>query len=122
MNRLASTAILIAAMTAITTVNPTFARADVPANCEVRPWGFFMSRTRIICDGPIRADGSWSRERFIGIPRHYANPSSSCSGGQYYSNCTFYPGGWVNTQTDSQETYDVRPDNVLPDEPGHLPG
>ena len=73
------------------------------------------------CDGPIRPDGSWMRTRIIGIPAHYANPSSSCSGGQYYSNCTYYPGGYVPEQDSDNETYVVRQDTVLPDEPGHMP-
>lgn len=110
---------LAAAVTAVCT--PAVAHADVPPNCEVKPWGFFFSKTRIICDGPLRPDGSWSRERFIGVPRHYENPHSSCTSGTYYSNCTYYPGGWVDTQTESDDTYDVRADNVLPDEPGHMP-
>jgi hypothetical protein len=93
----------------------------VPANCNQKPWGFLGSKTRLICDGPIRPDGSWMRIRIIGIPAHYANPSSSCSGGEYYSNCTYYPGGYVPEQDSDNETYPVRQDTVLADEPGHMP-
>jgi hypothetical protein len=71
----------------------------VPPNCESHPWGFFgLTKVRIICDGPIQPDGSWIRRRVIGVPAHYENQSSSCSAGEYYSNCTFYPGGWVDAQ------------------------
>jgi hypothetical protein len=91
-----------------------------PPNCNVAPWGFLGSKTREICDGPIQPDGSWMRHRVIGIPAHYEYPSSSCSTGSYYSNCTYYPGGYVAEQDSDNETYPVRPENVLPDEPGHL--
>jgi len=93
----------------------------LPVNCNQKPWGFLGSKTRLICDGPIRPDGSWMRTRIIGIPAHYANPSSSCSGGEYYSNCTYYPGGYVPEQDSDNETYPVRQDTVLADEPGHMP-
>jgi hypothetical protein len=98
------------------------AHADrLPPNCESHPWGFLgLTKRRIICDGPIQPDGSWMRERVIGVPGHYEYPSSSCSIGSYYSHCTYYPGGWVDAQFDDDETYPVRPDTVLPDEPGHL--
>lgn len=93
----------------------------LPPNCETHPWGFLgLTKTRIICDGPIQPDGSWMRERWIGVPAHYAYPSSSCSYGEWSSNCTYYPGGPVSAKSDSDETYPVRPDTVLPDEPGHL--
>ncbi|OQZ89348.1 hypothetical protein BST11_17970 [Mycobacterium alsense] len=91
-----------------------------PPNCQISPWGFLGSQRREICDGPIQPDGSWMRHRVIGIPAHYENPSSSCFGGDGYSNCTFYPGGWVSDQIADDETYPVNPGTVLPDEPGHL--
>lgn len=96
------------------------AASATPVNCQNAPWGFLGSQTRTICDGPVRADGSWLRRRVEGWPAHYANPSSSCSGGAYYSNCTYYPGGWVEERDTDDETYVVTPDTVLPDEPGHL--
>jgi hypothetical protein len=112
----------VAICTAVAANEIAVAHANpVPANCSVAPWGFLGSKTRLICDGPIRPDGSWMRTRIIGIPAHYANPSSSCSGGQYYSNCTYYPGGYVPEQDSDNETYPVRRDTVLPDEPGHMP-
>jgi hypothetical protein len=97
------------------------AHADsIPPNCEHRDWGFLRLKDRFICDGPIQPDGSWMRTRRIGIPRHYEYPTTECSGGDYYSSCTSYPGGWVAAKWDDDETYPVTPDNVLPDEPGHL--
>lgn len=93
----------------------------VPPNCEKHPWGFLgLTKVRFICDDPIQPDGSWMRTRIIGMPAHYQNASSSCSGSAYYSNCTYYPGGWVEAQIDDNETYSVRADTVLADEPGHL--
>jgi hypothetical protein len=98
------------------------AHADpISPNCDKHPWGFLgLTKVRVIRDDPIRADASWMRTRIIGVPAHYQNASSSCSGGEYYSNCTFYPGGWVDAQISDNETYPVTPNNVLPDEPGHL--
>jgi hypothetical protein len=104
-----------------TTIHAPAARADVPANCESRPWGFLGSENRFICDEPIRADGSWKRLRVIGVPRHYQNATSRCSSGRYDSYCTYYPGGWVDDKISSLDSYDVRVDTVLPDEPGHMP-
>lgn len=98
------------------------ARADsLPSNCEVRPWGFLgLTQIRGICDDPIQADGSWMRHRMIGTPAHYRPATTSCSGGYYLSTCYTYPGGWVDEQIADDETYPVRPETVLPDEPGHL--
>jgi hypothetical protein len=97
------------------------APAHAQPGCQVSPWGFLgLTKKRIICDGPIQADGSWWRRRVIGVPAHYVNPSSSCSTGSYYSHCTYYDGGWADDQWDDDETYPVRPETVLPDEPGHL--
>jgi hypothetical protein len=102
-------------------VGAPHANADSHPNCNVAPWGFLGLKTRIICDGPIQPDGSWMRHRVIGIPAHYEPATSSCSSGSYSSHCTFYPGGWVGDQISDDETYPVRPDTVLPDEPGHMP-
>lgn len=88
--------------------------------CEQIPWGLFGSQQRLICDGPIRPDGSWQRYRTIGVPAHYRNATSSCYGGSYSSSCTFYPAGWVEQVTIEDTNYVVFPDNVLANEPGHL--
>jgi len=92
----------------------------IPANCQQQPWGFLGTQTRQICDGPILPNGSWMRTRVIGVPAHYANPSSSCYSGSYSSHCTYYPGGYVSEYDSDNETYSVTADTVLPDEPGHL--
>jgi hypothetical protein len=100
------------------TMAPT--AAAIPPNCQTAPWGFLGSQTRQICDGAIRADGSWLRRRVVGVPAHYVNASSSCYSGSYSSHCTYYPGGWADDQISSDETYPVTVETVLPDEPGHL--
>ena len=93
-------------------------RAD--AYCKTEPWGFLGSQRRTLCDGPISNDGSWSRERTLWVPAHRDMPSCSRSGSSYYSSTSCYGGYWVNERLVSNETYPVRPDTVLPDEPGHL--
>lgn len=124
-SRLSLVLLSIAALLTLATGFAPHSKANpaniVPVNCNVAPWGFLGSKQRLICDGPIRPDGSWMRTRVIGVPAHYAYPSSSCSGGEYYSNCTYYPGGNIPEQDSDNETYVVRQDTVLPDEPGHMP-
>jgi hypothetical protein len=92
------------------------------ANCKTEPWGFLGSQRRTLCDGPISSDGSWSRERTIWRPAHYSTPICTSRGGSSsYSSYTDCSGGYfVNQSVVSNETYPVRPDTVLPDEPGHL--
>lgn len=103
--------------------SPPAAHADpTPPNCEVHPWGFLgLTQKRIICDGPIRADGSWMRRRIIGTPAYYEDATTNCYGGSYYMRCTTSPGGPVAATVQSDDTYPVRPDSVLGDEPGHMP-
>ena len=87
--------------------------------CKTEPFGLGWRRT--LCDGPMSSDGSWSRERTIWVPAHYSTPictSRSSSSYSSYSDC--YGGYMVNERLLSNETYPVRPDTVLPDEPGHL--
>jgi hypothetical protein len=91
------------------------------ANCTTDPWGFLGSQRRTLCDGPISSDGSWNRERTVWVPAHYSTPTCTSSGGSAYSSHTSCSGGYfVNQRLVSNETYPVRPDTVLPDEPGHL--
>jgi hypothetical protein len=103
---------------------PTAGASPVPGqpNCDRVPWGFLGYQVRAICDGPIQPDGSWERARVTAIPAHYSPATSSCSGGGYSTYCTYYPGGYVDTQILDNETYIVTPETVLPDEPGHLGG
>ncbi|WP_111510390.1 CDGP domain-containing protein [Mycobacterium kyogaense] len=79
-----------------------------------------QSLTRTMCDGPVLPDGSWTRHRVIGIPAHYQNAHSSCSHSTYSSNCTYYEAGWVAEDVFEEDVYPVRPETVLPDEPGHI--
>jgi hypothetical protein len=93
--------------------------ANTP-NCKTEPFGFLGSQRRTLCDGPISSDGSWSRERTIWVPAHYSMRSCT-SGGSSYSSYTNCSGGYpIDERLVSNETYPVRPDTVLPDEPGHL--
>jgi hypothetical protein len=93
------------------------------ANCKTEPFGFLGSQRRTLCDGPISSDGSWNRERTIWRPAHYSTPfclshGGSSSSSSSYTSCS--GGYFVNQSVVSNETYPVRPDTVLPDEPGHL--
>jgi hypothetical protein len=95
--------------------------AHVGPDCQTDPWGFLGSQRRTLCDGPISSDGSWSRERTIWAPAHYSTPICSYRGGSSSSSYTSCSGGYfVNERLIGNETYPVRPDTVLPDEPGHL--
>ncbi len=95
--------------------------APAGAICKTEPWGFLGSQRRTLCDGPISGDGSWSRERTIWVPAHYNTPICSTIGGGSSSSHTSCSGGYfVNERLVSNETYPVRPETVLPDEPGHL--
>ena len=92
------------------------AKAD-PVNCQTDLWGFFASQRRTICDTPIRADGSWTRDRVVWTPAHQV--PFTCSYGDYYSSCS--GGYFVEQSIDDTDEYPVTLDTVLPDEPGHLP-
>jgi hypothetical protein len=95
--------------------------ANAQPGCQTSPWGFLgLTKQRLICDGPILPDGSWWRHRVIGRPGYWARPSRSCTYGDYSSYCTYDDGGWVPERDDDDETYLVRPETLLPDEPGHL--
>ena len=90
--------------------------ASADPGCQTVPWGFLGSQKRTICDGPMRADGSWDRTRTIWWPSYWVN--GYCYGYRFIS-CT--PGYWT-APGGNQETYPVTADTVLPDEPGHLSG
>ncbi|MDT5069503.1 MAG: hypothetical protein QOK02_5658 [Mycobacterium sp.] len=78
-------------------------------------------QTRTICDTPIRPDGSWGRTRTFWYPAHHVSAQSDCTSGSYSSHCTFTEAHDVDDTIIQQDKYDVFPDNVLPDEPGHMP-
>jgi hypothetical protein len=99
---------------------PDFASSARPdAHCKTEPFGFLGSQRRTLCDGPISRDGSWSRERTIWVPAH-RTPETCTSSSNYHSFSTCYGGYWVDQSLVSNETYPVRPETVLPDEPGHV--
>lgn len=96
--------------------------APLPGNCQQQPWlygGLFgRMTTRTICDGPIRPDGSWLRNRNFYAQTYYK--PFSCSGGTYSWSCN---GGYQVPEFDTGvEQYTVTADTVLPDEPGHIGG
>ena len=113
--------IALATAVAALVFTPATPAHAIPANCQAVPWGFLGSQVRAICDGPILTDGSWMRHRVVGVPAHTEYPHSSCTSSTYSSNCTYYPGGYVPEVDSDDEWYAVRPETVLPDEPGHLP-
>jgi hypothetical protein len=84
--------------------------------CETVPWGFLGSQRRTLCDGPIAPDGGWMRARVVAVPAHQV--PFTCSYGRYSSSCS--GGYFVDTRIVSEELYPVRPETVLPDEPGHI--
>jgi hypothetical protein len=99
---------------------PDFGSSARPeAHCKTEPFGFLGSQRRTLCDGPISRDGSWSRERTIWVPAHRV-PETCTSGGAHDSFSFCYGGNWVDQRLVSNETYPVRPETVLPDEPGHV--
>jgi hypothetical protein len=99
---------------------PDFAHSARPdAICNTEPFGFLGSQRRTLCDGPVAKDGSWTRERTIWVPAH--RTPESCNYGSNYHSFSFCTGGyWVDQKLVSNETYPVRPETVLPDEPGHV--
>jgi len=117
---LLATAITATAVGLAATSHADFGGPSHPgAICKTEPWGFLGSQRRTLCDSPIGVDGSWSRERTIWQPAH--RTSYNCDYGSrrsYSTNC--YGGYLVPERLISNETYPVRPETVLHDEPGHL--
>jgi hypothetical protein len=97
------------------------AHADPPMGpgCQTDPFGPMGSQRRTLCDGPILPDGSWSRERTIWAPARY-QPGNCLGSSSSPSRTNCSPGYPIPEHVVSDETYPVRPDTVLPDEPGHL--
>jgi hypothetical protein len=106
-----------AAFTGIASSTDAQADADPSIGCETIRWGFLGSQRRTICDGPRRADGSWTRARVVWTPAGYVPRSTYC--GTYSCSSS---GGYYREETlQAKETYVVFDSNVLPDEPGWLP-
>ena len=105
------------AFTGIAWSTDAHADADPSIGCETIRWGFLGSQRRTICDGPRRADGSWTRARVVWTPAGYVPRSTYC--GTYSCSSS---GGYYREETlQAKETYVVFDSNVLPDEPGWLP-
>lgn len=93
--------------------------AATPDNCVEQFWRYGLrSATRIICDGPITADGSWTRGRAFTAPGYVADGYSVCYSEVF---CTYTPAREV-AALDVRDYYRVTPSTVLPDEPGHVGG
>jgi hypothetical protein len=122
LRRITAGALLAAAITTTTVGFAATSHAEfgapTTANCKTDRWGFLGSQRRTLCDSPITSDGSWSRQRTIWKPASYTPYRCSSGGGSSYSTC--YGGYSVPEREISNETYPVRPQTVLPDEPGHL--
>lgn len=114
--RLAGAALLTAALAAGSVTVAADARADYEPGCVSQFWMYGLrGTTRTLCDGPVRADGSWMRIRQFYAPRRYV--PMTCNWGSYGGSC--YGGYWLE-EFDKRDTYPVTPDTVLPDEPGHI--
>jgi hypothetical protein len=127
LRRTTTVALLASAITATTLGLAATAHADfVPgptqagAICKTERWGFLGSEQRTLCDGPISADGSWTRERTIWRPASYSPYNCTSYGGSYSSSYSCSGGYLIPQRTISNDTYPVRPETVLHDEPGHL--
>ena len=119
--RVATVAVLAAVPALIGLGSATSSQAQTTPTpgmgCETIHWGFFGADRRQVCDGPKQADGTWQRTRTVFTPAHVQPLSCltlssglQCSGGYL-----------VPETTQTQESYVVAPDTVLPDEPGWLP-
>jgi hypothetical protein len=102
------------------TAAPPAAADQFGPNCQTDAIGIFKAKQRTVCDTPIRPDGSWGRTRTFWIPAHHVDAQSDCYGGSYSTHCSYTDAYDVDDAVLEQEKYVVFPDNVLPDEPGHL--
>jgi hypothetical protein len=101
-------------------IAPASARANTEPGCVEQFWMLGLrATTRIICDGPINADGGWMRARAFYAPAYVTNGYSNCYGGAYYSSCSYTPPRQV-AEFDQRDYYPVTPTTVLPDEPGYV--
>ena len=116
---LAIAACVGAGIGAATVISAGEAHADTPG-CVSQFWMYGLrGTTRTICDGPIKADGSWQRGRQFYARSYIAAGNSYCYGSGYYSSCSYTPPRQV-PEFDLRDFYAVTVDTVLPDEPGHI--
>jgi hypothetical protein len=121
MKLLVSTLVAAAALS----LAPPAAADPVPGHpdCVIDLWGFLGSQRRTICDGPIRADGSWIRGRVVSVPAHYVPQTytSNCFGSGYVTCSGSSYGGYFQPYVEiSEDSYPVNNDDIVPGEPGHL--
>ncbi|QFP95520.1 hypothetical protein SEA_GAUGELDP_37 [Mycobacterium phage GaugeLDP] len=93
---------------------------DYDPGCDIISWGFLGSQERMLCDGPKRPDGSWTRGRLITVPAHIRPSRTTCSG-TYSVTCTHYEKRYVDTREIEKVHYDLTDDTVPPGEPGWIP-
>ncbi len=123
LTRLLIICILVGAMLAAAWLADPEAKADVQDMgngivCQTDPAPQLLNwiRKRTLCDAPVRIDGSWVRARGFWTPAHQV--PFSCYGSRYYSSCS--GGYFVDPAQEPKDSYIVFPENVLPDEPGHI--
>jgi hypothetical protein len=91
---------------------PPTAQADVPG-CTSQFWMYNLrAATRIICDGPIEADGSWQRGRAFVAPSFIR---TFCYG--YYSTICDTR---LIPELDVRDFYRVTPGTIPAGEPGWI--
>ena len=97
--------------------SPRACADPLPPNCVQQYWLYGLrGTTRTLCDGPIRADGSWERRRNFYADTRYV--PVTCSWTRWGGGCS---GGYTLPVFDTGiESYIVTPATVLPDEPGHI--
>lgn len=106
-------------------VAPAKAHADVPiTGCQDDLWIMWDSKRRIICDGPIQADGQYLRVRIRYTAAHTVPLTTSCYGYSYIS-CTTTGGYFVPYNEAERTSYlvSVNPEaenRKLDNEPEHL--
>lgn len=94
---------------------------DYPGiHCVDDLWWTLQATRRVLCDGPMQPDGSWTRAREFYTPAHNVPLTCSTYGGSYYSSTSCSGGYWVPRQSEGIETYPVNPVIKLADEPGHI--
>lgn len=114
------TIIIVTAMVAsLFCVNQLATARATPAGCQDDLWWTIDATRRLLCDGPMFADGTWNRLRIRYTPAHYV--PFTCSYSRYYSSCS---GGYHVEYSEAEHIiYPINPNGenkVLPDEPGYL--